>query len=427
MTASIDQLVHTISCAITPSWGHLDPSPKVFTYPDRMALFLADMLERIPPVNAEAWPSVYCTARCPSCPYRMNGAREEADRFGDARQPLRTVDGTRFFMSVTAFSDFARQFGAVGGRSITITGGGEPLENNQTPTFGKICRDRGLAWGIYTNGQLLSPSKTDELLEHVPTFVRPSVNAHDKESHNDVYHLGLSAYDRLRSHVTYLARTAPPTTTVGLGYVLDHVEPNYLNGMRAFLAAICKDKGRIDYVAVRPSVIYYDPQGNPRSFQPHRERYARVPEQCRQGLGKFCNDHGISLQINDQGFEALAAGRPPSPALATPWATSLTHDGQCFLLSEANGSTQPELADLCYGKWSPDLEFKDLWFGPRRQALARSFAEGRRLAPAWHKLAGTDDVLFRIREAVGILDFETAKSVATRLAPTESPAHSAFI
>jgi pyruvate-formate lyase-activating enzyme len=398
------------------SWGYLDAVPKLRAHPERMAQFMAGKDDRITPVNLEAWPSLTCNARCPGCPYRRNLARKVADATTDSK----------FFMPLELWSKIAQEFKQVGGLSVTLTGGGEPTENPQLPEFGRIARQEGLYWGLYTNGYQLKPALVDRVLEHGPEYVRVSVNSWSPTSHDQVYHLGLDAYAQVQENLAYLAQHAPSTTTIGIGYVLDHVLPEQLAGMADFITSVVRQSNRLDYAAIRPSVLYYA-NGVPLKRQPRAERFASVPDLCRHSLSPVCDSCGVSLQVNDRGFQAIAEFQAPSSCLATQWATSATQAGQLYLLSEANGSPEGSLAELCYGDVSGTTTFTQAWFSDARKRLSREFANGERLTPVWHKLSGIDEVLKALRCSIGIVDQEVADEVAKQFAASPRAAHWMFI
>jgi len=408
----------------------LDAVPKLRAHPSNLAAFLAGRDEEIVPVNLELWPSLLCNASCADCPYIVNNARDEADRQRDDNRriglPMTAADCRPFLMPLELFAKIAAEFKQAGGLSVTLTGGGEPTMHPQLADFGHIARRNGLFWGLYSNGYELKPDLIDRLLENSPEFIRVSVNSWSAESHHGVYRLGLEAYDQIRKNVAYLARHAPPTTTVGIGYVVRHLLPQHVQGMGEFIDSVVRPAGRLDYAAVRPAVIYYREDGRPREAQPHHRQFSATPELCRQGLGRFCNDLGVALQINDRGFQIIAEGHRPGLGLATSWASSATHTGELYLLSEANGSTQPTLAQLRYGDLRT-ASFRDAWFGERRLRLARDFAAGKRLAPVLHKLSGLDEALKGLRQLVGILEPVVARAVAELEANTTKSPHWMFI
>jgi hypothetical protein len=328
----------------------------------------------------------------------------------------------------------ASEFRAAGGLSVTLTGGGEPTLHPQLAEFGRIAEVNGLAWGLYTNGHRLSRQSIDSLLQHSPEFIRVSVNSWSPQSHHRLYRLGLDAYAQVGHNlVELLARRGQGSRpTVGLGYVMGQATPEQMRGIASFVESTGRTlhgRGRpLDYVAVRPALVHYDRTGAPVKRQPRREGFGPVPDLCRRFLGPACEAGGVALFINDHGFKAVAAGEPPSRCLSTPWVTSSTETGRLFLLSEATGSPQPGLTQLCYGDASGPATFREVWNGPVRRALAAEFTRGDRLAPVWHKTSGLEDTLRALRADIGILPWEVAERVTTALAAKwPKPPHWMFL
>ena len=193
------------------------------------------------------------------------------------------------------------------------------------------------------------------------------------------------------------------------------------------IESVCRRHARLDYVTVRPELLYYHDDGSPRSLQPQHERFASVPELCRQVLEPVCNAYGVALHINARSFQAIAEAQPPGGCLATPWTTSVTQSGKLYLLSEANGSPKPKLAELCNGDVSGETTFSEAWNGNHRRTLTREFASGARVAPVWHKLSGIDEALRMLRSRIGIVKPDVANQVANALAEMPKPMHWMFI
>lgn len=410
------EILQTTETGSDWGFGHQATIAKICAHPERLALFLAGLETEITPVNMEVWPSLTCNARCALCPYIRNLARHEADRH--------TADP--FFMSLELFAKLAREFRQAGGLSVNLTGGGEPTLHPHCTDFGRIACNNGLSWGLFSNGYGLEPRLIDGLLEQSPEWIRVSINSWSPASHNQTYHLGPEAYERVQRNLIYLSRHAPNSIMVGIGYIMDHVTPAELRGMKAFIEAVHQASGRLDYVAIRPAMLYYA-KGIPLACQPDAERFRPIPELCREILGTICENLGIILHINDSGFRAIADRKPPAGCGATSWATSATEAGKLYLLSEANGSRDPQLEELAYGNVSGRTTFLEAWQAEHRRRLTKEFASGIRLAPVLHKLSGLDEALRTLRNKFGIVQPEVAQRVADALAQRPKPKHWMFI
>jgi len=413
-------IIDAAGTAAAWGFGRAASLAKLRAHPERLALFLSGRETEITPVNLEVWPSLTCNARCAACPYIRNLARREADR----------AAGNALLMSLGLYRKLAHEFRAVGGLSVNLTGGGEPTLHPELPEFGRIAREAGLDWGLFSNGYALTPRTVDALLVNAPTWIRLSINSWSPDSHDRVYRLGPGAYETVRNNLVYLAAHAPTTTAVGIGYIFRAMPASalraHLAGIAGFVQSVVREAKRLDYVAVRPSVLYYA-DGDPLPTQPLAEQFRHIPAVCDDVLRTVCADLGVALVLNSDGFEALANRTPPGPCLATPWATSATEAGRLYLLSEANGSPHPKLAQLSYGRITEDQGFADIWNSEGRRKLSAEFADGARSAPALHKLSGLDGALRALRDGFGVVHPETARRVAAALEPLPKPEHWTFI
>lgn len=417
--SDIFRIAAQIKNSLSSPWGYMDATSKITAHQERLSLFLSGSEDDITPANIEIWPSLTCTARCHSCPYIRNGAR-------------RTADGNLdhdYLMPIALWRRLAAEFSAAGGLSVTFTGGGEPTVNKNLGSFAAIAREFGLEWGLYTNGASLTPAIIDELLSHDPTFIRVSINSGSAAAHHALYRLGTEAYGYIQEMVSHMLRRARAgTSSIGLGYIMTHASLSELAGIREFCVRLAATSPRpVDYIAIRPALIYYDRSGNPVPVQPRSRDFGDIPNRCREMLAQTCQEIGTKLQISDRAFDTLANARESIVCSATQWATSSTERGDLYLLSEANGGTSKELIELRYGTLADGLGFADLWRSLHRRGLSQEFSRGVRHPPAWHKLAELSAALESIRHSVGILDSATARQVSTLLSANPKPPHWKFI
>lgn len=104
-----------------------------------------------------------------------------------------------------------REIKALGGRSITFTGGGEPtLHGSFIPILAE-AHALGLASGLLTNGSLLRPGWDVELLERL-VWLRASMAGGDRESY-----LAVQGRDDFEIVLANLCRLATAKRTAGRG------------------------------------------------------------------------------------------------------------------------------------------------------------------------------------------------------------------
>lgn len=112
-----------------------------------------------------------------------------------------------------------QQFKDIGVKSVTFSGGGDPLCNAITPRVVKYCSDIGLGVGIVTNGGLLHRVDYVDLAKYA-TWLRISLDAGSE----DVYklrHGSCADFNQTISNLTNLSKVEGRRSVIGVSYLTD--------------------------------------------------------------------------------------------------------------------------------------------------------------------------------------------------------------
>ena len=198
---------------------------KLLKHSDRIDAMLAGAV--VYPVSVELDLANVCNHGCPWCSF--NGFRQDNwVRFY----------GPRVLSLLCELAD-------VGVKSITFTGGGEPLVHQQAAEIFRRCADLGMEYGLVTNGRRLEGEVAD-VVAATATFVRVSLDAGTPQSHQLLHATAVPEFTRILENMRRL-RALSPTLTIGASFCVFDCNLNEI-GMAA---AHVKDVGG-NYLEVRP-------------------------------------------------------------------------------------------------------------------------------------------------------------------------------
>jgi len=146
------------------------------------------------PITCEIDPSNACNLHCSFCMY--------ADYLKNHREK----------MSLSTFSYLISDLYKLKVRSITFTGGGEPLFHPLINEMIDLAHNLGFKLGLVTNGTFLHRLIHPEYF----TFIRISIDSYDESSYRKVK--GKNLFTKVISNVEYLISLG--VTDVGLSYVI---------------------------------------------------------------------------------------------------------------------------------------------------------------------------------------------------------------
>ena len=179
--------------------------------------------EFVGPISCEIDPSNACNLKCNFC------------MFGDWRKNHHEHLDLNLYIS--AIGELHR----MGTRSITFTGGGEPLMNPNFNIMAKMAKSLGFQIGLVTNGVLLN--KVDNLEDYL--FIRVSLDAYNKEDYLKVK--GMDYFDTVLENITIALNR---NKIIGLSYV---VGPD--NNKDLYKAEDLVNELGVLYLQIKPSYV----------------------------------------------------------------------------------------------------------------------------------------------------------------------------
>jgi len=194
---------------------------KVYYYLDQVEKL--NRGEFVPPISCEIDPSNSCNLKCNFC------------MFGEWREDHHE------HLDMNTYISLIGNLQQMGTKSITFTGGGEPLMNPNFNTMASMAFALGFQVGLVTNGVLLN--KVDNLEKFL--FIRVSLDAHNREDYKKVK--GADHFDRVLENITGAIKR---NKIIGLSYVVGPDNNKDLHKAEGLANDLCAA-----YLQIKPSYI----------------------------------------------------------------------------------------------------------------------------------------------------------------------------
>jgi radical SAM protein with 4Fe4S-binding SPASM domain len=304
---------------------------KIFLFPEKLASLEKNLLGLDPlyPISVELSLTNDCNLACPWC--------------SDLKTRELCPDRLDLAVLGRLFADLANG----GTKGITIEGGGEPTLWPKFEEAARLAVSKGLSVGLITNGTNLFPEGRNPEIYSLFQWVRLSLDAT-----NPAQYKALKGGDYFGSLLDGLARLnkLKPRPTLGIGYVLTNHndDPEALRELTVTLREL-----RADYFHIRPVVD-------------HPEMASLLDSFDATGLETPAFSVNSWPLTDNQGL-----GNDGLPCLAHSLSTVISADGSVFLC----GRLDDDPATGAMGNIL-DTPFREIWRGPRRQALAAQAASG---------------------------------------------------
>ena len=189
----------------------------------------ADEIEKIQageivyPITCEVDPSWNCNLNCFFC--TDNGI----------------VNDGKGLLDFSIFSMLIAELSVLGTKSITFTGGGEPLVNPEFNNMVELAHSKGFELGLITNGVLLNKVEHPEWFK----FIRISLDSYDRDSYIRVK--GMDFFNIVVENIQAL--TQRQVTDVGVSYIVcieNQIGIKLAQDLAGFLG--------VDYIQFKPMV-----------------------------------------------------------------------------------------------------------------------------------------------------------------------------
>jgi len=308
---------------------------KLTPFDTSKVMFHYDRLESIStgnipyPVTAEIDPSNLCNHNCIWCMYKEF---KKSSPVNISRKDLLTV---------------IAELAEVGVKSITFTGGGEPLCNPATPKAMNLCKYLGVQCGLVTNGGLIH--KNLKRIAHNCTFCRVSLDAGTKTTHDLLHNPNYGRdFNGILKDIKTL-KTINPNLTVGVAFLV-HNE-NY----REIELATKKVKNTgADYIQIRPVI-----QGITLSTASKAKELLKISYKHSDDNFKV---YGIMHRFN----EIFDIKRRFRKCRTTPLIASIGADLNMYICCQLRGNPDYIIGNL------KDNTFKEIWGSKQHKEIINS-------------------------------------------------------
>lgn len=292
-----------------------------------------------PPISCEIDPTNYCNHNCRWC---INDTYRKENLYSLSQDFLFRI---------------IKELAEARVKSISFTGGGEPLLNKATvPTLLKV-KEYGMEASVVSNGYLLS-AKVSEIIVKTCSYLRISLDASTQEMHkllhspNDVGKDNLQVILNKIREIVKLKKKLRSDIAIGVGFLV--FPENYHQIFDA--AKLTKDIG-VDYIQIRPGLI---------------EKGIKFSDNVNIELNELILR---ALEINDENFSVLPImhrfdeiskiDRAYSECMGHALVGVIGANMKMYLCCQTRNDPQLIIGDLSKNS------FKEIWYGQQRIRVAK--------------------------------------------------------
>lgn len=295
------------------------------------------------PVHVTVGLTSYCNHRCVFC-------------YGD----YETSDPARNFQIDTeALLETLAEGHALGLKSVSLVGTGEPLLHKDASRIIRGIREIGLEVAVYTNGVMVDGDVAETILDCC-TWIRLSCNAKNNEEHLRIHQGRATDFDRVTNNFRRLVlernRRGQLFPTIGCQFAA--FQGNHLS---VYKAGLHWKKVGLDYFAIKPVYRHEKNASHPDNTLDH-EKFAQEMRQVEQ-----LQDERFQVYAKYEQFrEVLSADfrRGYQKCFGQAFSTALLADGNFYLCG--NLHSEPRYA---LGNIYTDGGFRAIWNSEQRQQV----------------------------------------------------------
>lgn len=250
--------------------------------------------------------------------------------------------------------DLIRELDEGGTKSVTVTGGGEPLMHPNRVALFEALRASRLAYGLVTNGRLLCGETAAEVARGA-TFVRVSLDAGQSQTHQLLHATVRPEFDLILQHLADL-RTLAPALTLGVSFCVFDVNCGEIPQ-----AAGLVESAGADYLEVRP-VFPTEWRGgaftNPLT-ETHLDEARRGLEQARASAGAGFEVLGLIERFD----QVWPHAKPYTQCRIGPLTTIVSATGDLYHCCQQRGMPEFRVGSLI------GTPFSEVWGSEAHQAM----------------------------------------------------------
>ena len=176
----------------------------------------------VPPITCEIDPSNKCQNKCSFCIFSKH------------------LNNNHDFLSFFDYTNLLVSLKNIGTKSITFTGGGEPLTNPKIIEFINLACYMRFEIGLITNG--INLDKIKDVISKLK-FIRVSLNASNTKTYFKI--TGTNFFDKVVNNIDKIVGK----TCVGISYVICNENQNEIEHMKQIGKEL-----KVNYVQLKPNV-----------------------------------------------------------------------------------------------------------------------------------------------------------------------------
>ena len=319
-----------------------------------------------------------CNHNCPMC----NGAREE-----------NRVDPTSH--NIDRVREILSEMAERGSKAVTFGGGGDPSVYPHYKEALQHAHKVGLDVGTYTNGQALTRSLMETMVECC-TWMRVSLDADGPEIYEIAHGMPASAFQRVLTNIKTLIeirreKKREDKLTISTCYLIG---PKTLKGVNK-ATGMSKDMG-VDYIRIRP---YFQRPGDERT-RLEVDETIKILEGCKK-------DHETeNFKVTFPSYKMdwmdnRERGRKYKKCYGVHFMASITPDGTVYPCCQ--------LKERCHKLGNIyDKNFSEIWDTEKRQGISDEI--NFKVCPNPCNFEQQNELLWDLKESgVSLAEFEKSK------------------
>ncbi len=321
---------------------------KFFHFPDKVRDWLAGRVT--PPIHVRLKPTNRCNHDCSYCCYR------------NPELPMSTMFREHDEIPWPRLAALLDELAEAGVRSVTFSGGGDPLVYPHITSAVERLAERGVRIALLTNGSALRGEIAD-VLGRRATWVRVSMDAADGATYAKIRRVGLGAFDHVCENLERFVRTKSPTCELGINFV---ATPENVGEVRAFLARM-KAIG-VAHVKVSEVVVSTDEEENAAHLATYADELRARVESAKRDLA----GNGFAIVDRIGGHASVAhhhATQATCPMLH--WLVAIGADLNVYTCQDKAYSPSGLIGSL------RDRSFVEFWRDPETHRRVLSHNPGR--------------------------------------------------
>lgn len=284
------------------------------------------------PVSVEIDPSNICNFNCSWCCFKESKSKSPT-----------MIEGKLFLKIV-------KELAELGIKSITFTGGGEPLMNESTLNAIILAYKKGIKVGLVTNGNLFFGLGANCMKYY--EFIRISLDAGTDKTYQKVHKAKKGDFLRTTYNIGTLSLFKKKNHTIGISFLV-HPD-NYREIYKA--AKLSKELG-VDYFQIKP--IYY------LNSVKHTRIWLKAKPYIDKAL-KLSDNKFRVFSMNYRFNDMVKAKRNYKKCRIHNYLTIIGADSKVYLCCPYRGNEKFCLGDL------KKNTFKEIWNSKRRKKVINS-------------------------------------------------------